>query len=225
MKRFLKTCVFQKKQRAFSLVEVLCAVVLLALIATPILQALYSGMVVNNKSRKLLAAADLCSDTCEFVSSLAFEDYTHKVGAVDYTVPGLKSYYWGNDIDASHPSIEFTSFKLRATHKLYPGGPTGDLLGCGMINHSDFQNGTYQRYVKYENVKMDGYIFDVKIETKVPDKKVVLSSLSSTYVYEDFKGPDITGEQYFSYDVTVYVYEHGSTAELISASTTVPNKF
>ena len=109
MKTLFRKKLFNKKSKGFSLVEVLCAVVLLALVATPIIQALYQGMVVNNKSRKMLAAADLASDTTEFISSLAFSDFKYKnSGGTEITVPGLQSYYWGNDLDSTHTSVEFS---------------------------------------------------------------------------------------------------------------------
>ena len=70
--RFLKK-LLRKNKKAFSLVEIMCAIVLLAIIATPIIQVAFSSMSTNIKSRKYLAAADITSDTMEFVSSLTIK--------------------------------------------------------------------------------------------------------------------------------------------------------
>lgn len=226
MKKILKTKIFGAKSKGFSLVEVLCAVVLLALVATPILQALYSGMVVNNKSRKMLAAADLASDTTEFISSLAFNDfkYNNSVGT-EITVPGLKSYYWGNDIELpAHPTMEFNSLKLFSSQILYPNGPHAIVDSLGYTNESGWDSGTYKRWVKFKEVSMDGYEFYVKITTKVPEKKVGVN-LSGNPVYENFTSSDLTGQKYFCYDVTVEVIEPGTNKVMATTSTTVPNRF
>ena len=231
MKKLFCKKIFKKKNRAFSLVEVLCAVVLLALVATPIIQALYSGMALNNKSRKMLAAADLASDTMEFVSSLSFEDFKYKQSGTDITVPGLKSYYWGNDIDPSHTSVEFSSFKLRSAQLLYPNGPHAVLNTIiseapstyGFDTADGWTNYTCNRSIVFEDVEMDGYKFKVKIKTLAPRKKV--NNASGTPVYENFASADLTSEKYYCYDVFVEVIDPATGNVVSSASTTVPNKF
>lgn len=83
-----------KNNHGFSLIEVLLAVVLLGLIATPILQMFYSSFALNKKSEKYLAAADLLQTVMEGISSQTWEDSKPVVsGAAD--VPGLKTYYAG----------------------------------------------------------------------------------------------------------------------------------
>ena len=217
MKKILKTKFAKKQAKGFSLVEVLCAVVLLALVATPILQALYSGMVVNNKSRKMLAAADLASETTEFISSLAFEDFTYTDGGTTYTVPGLKSYYWGGD------TITPSSCKLSGAKLLYPGGPHARYYLMSQTAVTGWTAGKNNRTLGLTEVKMDGYEFYVKIETKVPSTKVKL--VSGTYTTESFTEADLTNEKYFCYNVTVSVYDKDQTTLFATTSTTVPNKF
>ncbi len=224
MKRFLKTKFAGKNQKGFSLVEVLCAVVLLALVATPILQALYSGMVVNNKSRKMLAAADLTSDTLEFVSSLAFKDFKYTESGTEITVPGLESYYFGK-IDPATYTADLSTFKLRSSQLLYPGGPHAEIDTISYTTKSGWDVGTYNRTIKYKNVEMDGAKFYVIIETTAPKTKIVKDPDTGTVSSQTFEFSDLTSEKYYCYDVTVTVKDATDNSELCSASTTVPNRF
>ena len=228
MKRFIKTRKHSLSRKGFSLVEVLCAIVLLALVATPILQALYSGMVINNKSRKMLAAADLASDTMEFISSLAFNDFTYTQSGSTIKVPGLKSYYWGNDIidgDPTWGTIQFSSYKLRSAQLLYPDGPHAEVDYCGYTSTVGWDTATNNRYVVFKNVQMDGYNFSVKISTKAPTNKVVIDGSTGDYVSQPFEFGDLTAEKYYCYDVKVEVIEPGTNKVLATAATTVPNRF
>lgn len=225
MKKIFNTKIFKKNAKGFSLVEVLCAVVLLALVATPILQALCQGMVVNNKSRKMLAAADLASDTMEFVSSLAFNDFKYtNTGGTEITVPGLKSYYWGNDITVSDPLPTFSSLKLYSAQLLYPNGPHAEVDQISFNNISGWDAGTFKRSVQFKNVKMDGYDFKVKITTSAPTTKVITGT-GGTFTNSAFQFSDLTAEKYFCYDVKVEIIEPGTNKVLATASTTVPNRF
>ena len=223
MKRILKTKFARKNQKGFSLVEVLWAVVLLALVATPILQALYSGMVINNKSRKMLAAADLTSDTMEFVSSLAFKDYKYTVSGTEITVPGLESYYFGK-VDPMTYVIDFSTIKLKSAELLYPGGPHAEVDTVSYHSKSGWDPGTYDRTIKFKNVEMDGQKFFVVVETTAPQTKIVKDISMGTITSQPFEFSDLTGEQYYCYDVKVTVLDLDGS-ELCSASTTVPNKF
>lgn len=88
----------KKKKRSgnegFSLVEVLCAVVLLAIIAAPVLQMFYSSYAMNQRSKKYLAAADLAQTVMEGISAQTYED-SKTVESTPVTVAGLATYYEG----------------------------------------------------------------------------------------------------------------------------------
>lgn len=204
----MKSCLkfFRKKTKrasGFSLVEVLCAIVLLALVATPILQSIFSSMNLNLKSRKLLAASDLTSGVMEFVSSTVFDDYEYtKTGESTPTkVPGLASYYWGGATGTgSIGSCKLSNGNaaLETNGKLYPNGPTCkyDSYSGGSLTH---------RTLKITNADMDGFKFDVIIDMTAP-------SSSST-------------AEYFCYDVNVKVYEKGTDKLLSEAATKIANKY
>lgn len=89
-----------KSNKAFSLVEVLLAVLLLALIITPILQCIYTTLTLNAKSRKALSATDLCQHILEDFEADSFEHtYTKLMAAGGYelvtgkTVTGAEQKY------------------------------------------------------------------------------------------------------------------------------------
>lgn len=147
-KLFTRVRLKGKKNRAFSLVEVLCAIVLLAIVATPILQAIVAGMNLNVKSRKLLGAADLTAGTMEFISSLTFEDYTYTstVDSNTYTVKGYKSYYWSCGASNGAP--------------VYPHGPLGDFTAA--------TGSATSKTVVINNVDYDGFKYTMTIKCTKP---------------------------------------------------------
>ena len=199
MKLFKKRFVL-KNGKGFSLVEVLCAIVLLAIVATPILQVIYSSMAVNIKSRKMLGASDLLSDTMEFVSSLTFEDYSYKDGDTTKYVPGLYSYYWGGE------NGSLSDLVLNKTYgdKLYPGGP--DCLYSSILITNP-PGKLKKRTLTVKDVYMDGMKYDliITMENSLADPSA------------DPK------PQYYTYDVNVKVYNNNNY--ITEASTSIANKY
>ncbi|MCR5847090.1 MAG: prepilin-type N-terminal cleavage/methylation domain-containing protein [Lachnospiraceae bacterium] len=198
----------RKKNSAFSLVEVLCAIVLLAIVATPILQALYSGLNVNIKSRKLLGAADLTSDTMEFISSLVYEDYTYTEGGADYEVPGLERYYRGD-------STNVTSLLLNTASTVYPGGPVctysslsgGTYTSPYQSTNPDPDNGNHCTNLELTNIVMDGIKYDM------------------TITVVDEEDPSSTTKSFYCFKVDVIVRESASGKFLSYASTKIANSY
>ena len=209
MKRLFKFILLKNhNKKAFSLVEVLCAIVLLAIVATPILQAIYSGLSLNIKSRKLLAASDVCSGTMEFVSSLVFDDYKNlgkDSSGVSVDVMGLYSYYWGKD-SGDISKCYFSNKGINPDDGsvcgiLYPHGPICDY--SNIIKTDD-----KHRTLNLQNVDMDGFKFDVKMN--------ITNELPSTGDADN---------DYYCYTVGIEVYEHGTNKVLSYASTKIANKY
>lgn len=137
-----------KNNHGFSLLEVLLAVVLLGLIATPILQMFYSSFALNKKSEKYLAAADLLQTVMEGISSQTWEDSKPVVsGAAD--VPGLKTYYAG---------------LTGGTQKLFSGA-SADILATNIPegNVTKGLNGTIATFT-FTDVNYSKYKFNVEIQ-------------------------------------------------------------
>ncbi len=208
--RFFKK-LLHKNKKAFSLVEVMCAIVLLAIVATPIIQVAFSSMSTNIKSRKYLAAADITSDTMEFISSLTFQEHKFKDtdGSTKY-VPGLQAYYWGKD-----ESYAISNLVLNGSGQLYPGYPTSpspQYCKCvyssltGNPAGSGWKLGEHYRTLTIKDVMMDGMKFDVVID---------MNNTSAS------PGADM----YYTYDVEVKVMEAGKSKVLSSAKTSIANSY
>ena len=191
-----------KKNRAgkgFSLVEVLCAIVLLALVATPIIQIIYSSFTMNLKSKEMLAAADLTSDIMEYASSLAFEDFSYtKVGDSSPTViKGAKSYYWSDSLAGCTSLGAYNSSD--GTYSVCPGGARGTLVSHAAL-------GSTTRTIGLKDVDYSGYKFRVTI-TIQEDAQTALN-------------------KYHFYNVIVTVADNSDSTYIYSESKTcIPNKY
>ena len=97
--KFLKTKK-GKNNKGFSLIEVLLAIVILGLIATPIMQIFMTSYKVNNRSKRLLVAADISNNIAEGISSQCYDD-TKTVGGTE--VQGVKTYYENLPMGSSQP--------------------------------------------------------------------------------------------------------------------------
>ncbi len=189
-----------KNNKAFSLVEVLCAIVLLALVATPVIQAIYSGLTLNLKSRKLLGASDITSGVMEFTSSTVFDDYDYTPpGGSKITVPGMHSYYWGGDSgDISTWRIHGIDKDGNSYNAIYPSGPKID---TAVLTKSDPVRELY-----FSDAVMDGVKYDVIVTITDPEST----------------------ENYYCYTVDVEVREPGAgkSGKLLSYATTkIANKY
>jgi prepilin-type N-terminal cleavage/methylation domain-containing protein len=188
--------------KAFSLVEVLCAIVLLALVATPVIQAIYSGLSLNLKSRKLLGASDITSGVMEFVSSTVFEDYDYTpTGGSKINVPGMHSYYWGGDAgDISKWLIHGIDKDGNSYNALYPNGPG---FAAAALTKTDPKRELY-----FSNVCFDEHDFKYDVIITITDPK--------------------STDSYYCYNVDVEVREPGvgKSGKLLSyASTKIANSY
>jgi len=77
--------------KGFSLVEVLLAIVILGLIAAPILQMFYTSYQINNKSKRMLNAAELAQTTMEAITSQTYGESKTVKGTL--ISEGLKAQY------------------------------------------------------------------------------------------------------------------------------------
>ena len=81
-------------KKAFSLVEVLLAIVLLAIIATPILSVFYTSMSLNLRSKEIMAATDVSSGILECIEksdAISFKNAATNKNFNKY--PFLKNMY------------------------------------------------------------------------------------------------------------------------------------
>lgn len=186
-------------QKGFSLVEVLCAIVLLTLVATPVIQIIFSSFTLNIKSKKMLAAADLTSDAMEYISSLAFDDYTYtpEGAAGPTTIVGAKQCYWSDTLGGYDALIIHDA--ANNTYAVYPGGPVGEFASYGVV-------GELSREIVLNNVDYNGYKYRVSIKL-VSDKNV-------------------STDKYWVYKATIKVFDGTDASYCYSEATTnIPNKY
>jgi len=152
--------------QGFSIIEVLLAVLLLALVATPLLQMFYSSYEMNRKSSRYLAAADLAQTKLEEISSRTWED--SEVVASGSTTTSVK----GISNDTTYFSTPITTFDAPVSINA-----STDEFGKYPFNYtitftppSDLSG--------YYTVKVDIVVKDVKTgnvittaSTKIPNKR------------------------------------------------------
>lgn len=108
----MKTKLIKKSKKGFSLVEVLLAVILLAIIATPLLQTIIVSIKVNNKSKEQMAANDCCTAVLEYIETLDFSDdpghgLNKKLTDKTFNVPNI---YTGASWGADSVTIGYNAF-------------------------------------------------------------------------------------------------------------------
>ena len=85
---------FSINKKAFSLVEVLLAIVLLAIIATPILSVFYTSMSLNIKSKEIMAATDVSSGILESIEKSDAITFKNAATSKNFNkYPFLKNMY------------------------------------------------------------------------------------------------------------------------------------
>ena len=176
------------REKGFSLIEVLLAIVILGLVATPILQLFITSANISRNSKELLAATDVANITMEYVTGSAFD--VSKTGVKAELMPDK------DDPNKVATRIQGLSGSLCKTAEA-PGA-------ASIASHAQFESalksasitatGTQAYYVDQSsyfgvaifNVQHDNYKFDI-LMSFVPDKKDA-------------------SDKFFIYDVTLDVY-------------------
>ena len=209
----MKKCNRKRKEnnKGFSLVEVLCAIVLLGLVAAPFLQMIYSSYATNLKSKKYLAASDLCQTIMEGVSSQTYED-SKTVGTSTQTVTGVGNYYFP---DSSHGSKLgnkglYGSPSYTSEPKTIPQG------NCNSNPDGDAFSGS-DKTAYFKDITYAGYKFNVTITAKesglYPSTKTYFTVPIEVAVYD----AESSSETFISSHLS-------SFSKLQTASTRIPNK-
>lgn len=161
----MKTKLMKKSKKGFSLVEVLLAVVLLAIIATPLLQTIIVSIQVNNKSKEQMAANDCCSAVLEYVESMDFESTTGLKKKLDDKTFIVPNGIYDNS-DSSIPAISWGA----GSSALSYSGFISDIFGDSRLNSDSSRD---KRIIIYSsdaksfvlsNVNYGGYNFDITVQ-------------------------------------------------------------
>lgn len=151
----------KNKNKGFSLIEVLMAVVLLGLIAAPILQMFYSSYSMNQKSKKYLAAADLLNTVMEGISAQTWDD-SKPVASGSAAISGLNTYY--ATLDDSKKNTVVYLFNQTSTE-------TGLTIPTGVFEEKYVAvvNTRKKAVYKFKQVSYNDYKFNVAITADVTD--------------------------------------------------------
>ncbi len=243
----------KRKDKGFSLVEVLLAVVLLGLVAAPLLQMFYSSLALNQKSKKYLAAADLAQSITEALSAQSWDisegtvkapDLVDSSKIKDYTckVYGLKDFYFDNT-DAKLVPVSDTDFNpdMSPRSPVYYVHNKVEDLGVNNIQESPF-NGVYKG-AGYTDAETDIFPIDSNKDNKrychYYYEKVNYGGFDfNVRIRVDLKY-DLDGgsKEFYVVGINVYVYDYhddirfnsvnvndGSIELIETVSTTIPNK-
>lgn len=193
---------FKIKNKAFSLIEVLLAVVLVALIMIPLTQAILTSMKINNKSRCLLAGENAGILIMEYIRSQSKEDIDAFIEDdtklfleinKDYPVYPVATIYKGgkNNYNYSNTNSDLTAFVNNAQNKILDNQTDSEPYKQTFVYSS---NDKVDAFV-IGNFQSDGYLFDI-----VVDFTPILSGSSIDLDDES------TYPEFYSYNVNVYVY-------------------
>ena len=172
---------YSENNKGFSLVEVLLAIVILGLISAPILQMFYSSYKINEKSKRMLTAAELAQTTLEALSSQTYDENLTIKGA--HVADGLGKIY--HDAYANKDSAVYLDPN---TGKAYGGYlytiPLGGTDGAG------FYYGPVWQYA-WHDVNQDSDA----------------SALEEEYIDDEGKNPSETGIKHLIPNVKPHEWE------------------
>ena len=177
--------------KGFSLIEVLLAIVILGLVATPILQMFVTSAQINLRSRELMAATDVSTVLMEYMNGAKFDGDTgiKKIltdGAVTNKIPALNySTAEAADDVVDMGAVSSTSAKTfasdvatkRANRATSSENVVGQDVYWGV-------NGSHVG-IALQNVEYNNYKFDVVI-------------------WFNYQGT--AGDVYYTYDIEMIVY-------------------
>ena len=98
MKKIIKK--MKKNNSGFSLLEILLAVILLAIVVTPLIQTVYSSMSLNKKARIMMGANDVGQSIVEHYEAMTYDG---NITSNDFWWPAQSNgYYYDGHITISH---------------------------------------------------------------------------------------------------------------------------
>lgn len=98
----------QLNNKGFSLVELLVAVIILAIIVVPVMHAFVSAANTNAKSNETLVATTLCEDVMEELNSMTAEAFSLKYGGVKSNTGVYTVEITGDNYDTNASNYELT---------------------------------------------------------------------------------------------------------------------
>lgn len=138
-----------RRNKGFSLIEVLLAIALLAIIATPIIQIIYSTLAMNNNSRKMMGANDASQAVMEYVTSLTYSkietDFASAITLPGSSYSGTPSAIPASSVYDNYRAISGFSKTYLLKNVVYGGYHYNICIYFEPVNSSD----TYFVYIVY----------------------------------------------------------------------------
>ena len=107
MKKIIKK--MKKNNSGFSLLEILLAVILLAIVVTPLIQTIYTSMSLNKKARIMMGANDVGQSLVEYYEA---QTYDNNITSDDVWWPyHSNGYYYDCHVTIS-PLFNGTNYQL-----------------------------------------------------------------------------------------------------------------
>ena len=183
MKKREKRTVKKQNNKGFSFIELLLAIVILALVAAPIFRVFITTSQINNNSKQLMAATDAATVTMEYISTCKFSGTN-----------GGEEIFTKNGNVTRIPTLNFTchtqaSISSATTYSGFVSWAEAGGMAVGTGDQYVFYlqpTGTSRLGLALFNVPSNGYMFDMIVW---------------------FEPRGNTSDKYYTYDVTIDVYE------------------
>jgi len=183
-----------KNNLGFSLLEILLAVVLLAIVVTPLIQTVYTSMSLNKKSRVLMGATDLGQSAVEYFESLTYDDIKTLLenNGNDVSISALNYVGKSQDETSGHYVDENVAANTDAD---WADRQKNWRVFAQVCAYTKVQTSLNDKYIAYKS----GDLFDFYAINKVP-------SNGFDYDILVFVKPIYEGSEYSVYEVQVDVY-------------------
>lgn len=161
---------YKINKKGFSLVEVLLAVVLLAIIIVPLCSTIFTAMKMNNRSRDVQAATDVAESVMEYIQSKTYEEIESDFATTGVDIKALKYKTDGKDVSSILPNgnndfEKFTDAAMLQTYTLEGSGMNAQKV---MFDSSDVLNSYMLSNIPYENERFDVAINFVEFKNLAP---------------------------------------------------------
>lgn len=175
----------RKDNKGFTLVELMIAVVILAIIVTPFLHSFLTVTKINNKSRRLFRTTTVAENVMEGLSGLKIETIVKQFYDVDLNEHGtVNPFIFSNICTQKGELVEAYG---DATN---PGHPSVDASGRFEAQ------GDNVYYLYLDDVQEDNQTYDVRIKLDASVYRSTSANISSSVMYNDQSDKNPEGYAY-----------------------------